>query len=315
MKKVGTPAYDVGIVIARFQVHELHEGHIDLIKNVCAEHEKVIVFLGLSPCMVTQNNPLDFESRKQMILEKFPNVNVLYIKDQADDNNWSKELDEKIGDLVGPNQTAVLYGSRDSFIKYYSGSYATQELIQDIFISGSEIRKSISKKVKNTPEFRAGVIWAAYNQYPKVFPTVDVAIFNSDGNKVLLGRKPKETLFRFIGGFASTKDSSYEEDAIREVEEETGIVIDYPEYIGSYLIDDWRYRNEKDKIKTLFFVATHVSGIPNASDDIAEVKWFDIKDLKEEDVVNTHKVLVRALNWYLETDKGAINNTNKGDKV
>lgn len=323
MKKVGTPTYDVGIIIARFQVHELHEGHIDLIKNVCAEHEKVIIFLGLSPCMVTQNNPLDFESRKQMILEKFPNVNVLYIKDQADDKNWSKELDEKIGDLVGPNQTAVLYGSRDSFIKYYSGSYATQELIQDVFISGSEIRKSISKKVKNTPEFRAGVIWAAYNQYPKVFPTVDVAIFNSDGNKVLLGRKPKETLFRFIGGFASTKDSSYEEDAIREVEEETGIVINYPEYIGSYLIDDWRYRNEKDKIKTLFFVATHVTGTPNASDDIAEVKWFDIKDLKEEDVVNTHKVLVRALNWYLEsTDKCFIsnfginkNNTNKGEKV
>ncbi len=102
MKKVGLPTYDVGVIIARFQVHELHEGHIDLIKNVCSEHEKVIIFLGLSPCMVTQNNPLDFESRKQMILDKFPSVNVLYIKDQEEDKNWSKELDEKINDLIFP---------------------------------------------------------------------------------------------------------------------------------------------------------------------------------------------------------------------
>jgi bifunctional NMN adenylyltransferase/nudix hydrolase len=243
-----------------------------------------------------------------MLLEKFPNINVLYIKDQASDELWSKELDEKIGDLVGPNQTALLYGSRDSFIKYYTGKYATQELVQEVFVSGREVRKAISKTVKSSADFRAGVIWASGNQYPQCYATVDIAIFNEDNSKVLLGRKPKEDKFRFIGGFSTPTSNSYEDDAIREVEEETHLVINYPAYIGSYLIDDWRYRSETNKIKTLFFVATHTSGIPQAGDDIAELKWFDIKKLKKVDIVEAHSVLLEALQEYLSIDitKGNI---------
>ena len=167
MKRKEAPLTDAAVIVGRFQVHELHDAHIDLIQSVCNMHEKVIIFLGLSPARVTRNNPLDFEMRKQMLLEKFPNVIVLYIKDVKEDESWSKQLDEQIKDVVGLG-TATLYGSRDSFINHYTGKYQTEELESDVYISGTEIRNSISKKVKNTPEFRAGVIWAAYNQYPKV---------------------------------------------------------------------------------------------------------------------------------------------------
>ena len=260
MKKVELPKADVAVIAARFQVHELHSAHEDLIKSVCNEHDKVIIFLGLSPLMVTQNNPLDFESRKQMILKQFPEVNVLYIKDVNNDEAWSERLDEQISDIVSPNQSVVLYGSRDSFIDHYSGKFNTIELQQETFISGTEIRKSIGRKVKNTPAFRAGVIWAAYNQYPKVYATVDVAILDEDEKRLLLARKPFEKLYRFVGGFADPKSSSYEEDARREVAEEAGIEITDPQYVGSYYIDDWRYRSEVDKIKTLFFKARIMFG-------------------------------------------------------
>ena len=70
--QVKTDSYDVGVIVGRFQVPELHPGHIDLIQTVCDAHDKVVIFLGLSPLMVTRENPLDFESRKQMILAKFP---------------------------------------------------------------------------------------------------------------------------------------------------------------------------------------------------------------------------------------------------
>ena len=87
---------DVGVIIGRFQVPELHSAHIELIESVRSYHQKVIIFLGVSPLLVTANNPLDFESRKQMILEKYPDVNVLYIKDIVNDSVWSKRLDEQI---------------------------------------------------------------------------------------------------------------------------------------------------------------------------------------------------------------------------
>lgn len=293
MKKVEETTPDVGVIVGRFQVNELHEAHLDLIQGVCNEHQKVIIFLGLSPVLVTQNNPLDFESRKQMVLDEFPNVIVMYIKDNPSDEQWSKELDEKISDLIGPNQSVVLYGSRDSFISHYSGKFKTQELLQEVYVSGSEIRKNISKKVKNTSEFRSGVIWGAYNRYPTCYPTVDIAIFNDDYTKILLGRKPKETLYRFVGGFADPRSESYEADARREVMEETHVEVSDPEYIGSMLVNDWRYRHEVDKIKTMFFKCKVIFGRPEPGDDIAEVRWFDFNTLKDEMLVKEHvKLLV-----------------------
>jgi bifunctional NMN adenylyltransferase/nudix hydrolase len=189
-----------------------------------------------------------------------------------------------------------LYGSRDSFISHYHGKYKTQELIQEIYISGSETRKTISKKVKNTSEFRSGVIWAAYNQHPKCFPTVDVAIFNEDYTKLLLARKSKEDKYRFVGGFADPKSESYEADARREVGEETGLEIDNLNYLGSFTIDDWRYRGEADKIKTLFF-ATKVSfGRPQANDDICEVRWFDFNsNAIGDNIMPVHIPLIQHL--------------------
>jgi len=295
MKKAKELAADVGVIVARVQVHELHEAHLDLFQTVCNEHSKVIVFLGLSPLMVTQNNPLDFESRKQMILEKFPNVIVMYIKDNPSDQLWSIELDEKIKDLTGPGQSVVLYGSRDSFISHYSGKYKTQELVQEIYVSGSETRKAISKKVKNTSEFRAGVIWAAYNQYPKCYPTVDIAIFSEGNEKLLLARKAKEDKYRFVGGFGDPLSPTYEEDACREVMEETGLEVGKPEYLGSFTIDDWRYRHEKDKIKTLFFKANVIYGRPQANDDICEVRWFDYSEKIRPFIMDAHLPLFDCL--------------------
>jgi|688.fasta_scaffold169483_5 bifunctional NMN adenylyltransferase/nudix hydrolase len=300
MKKVEKPTEDIGIVIGRFQVHELHSAHLDLIQSVCNEHEKVIIFLGLSPLMVTSNNPLDFESRKQMILESFPKVIVMYIKDNPSDEVWSKDLDEKIRDLASPTQSVVLYGSRDSFITHYSGKYRTQELMQETYISGSEIRKNISKKVKSSADFRAGVIWASGNRFPTCFPCVDIAIFNEDYSKILLARKAKETLYRFVGGFADPKSDCYETDARREVQEETGLEIGDLKYLGSTIINDFRYRREIDKVKTLFFVGKILFGRPEANDDICEVKFFDIDKLTATDMIPEHKPLFDMLQKYLK---------------
>jgi bifunctional NMN adenylyltransferase/nudix hydrolase len=287
------PKADVGVLVGRFQVDDLHEAHLDLIGSVVKAHSKVIVFLGLSPCRVTRNNPLDFESRKQMILDHFPTVNVLYIKDVARDEVWSKNLDSQISDLVGPGKSAVIYGGRESCIDGYKGRYTTCELEQESYISGAEIRTKISAEVKADPLFRAGVIWAAYNQYPRSIPTIDVAIWDADHKRLLMARKKEETLFRFIGGFVQCE--TLEDSARREVEEEAHIEIGELNFLGSHVVDDWRYRREMDKIMTCFFEAEHTFGIPTPDDDIFELRWFEAADLTAGDLVAEHRPLLKML--------------------
>ena len=105
--------YDVGVIVGRFQTHKLHKVHKELISDVGYAHPKTIIFLGVSPVPGSSSNPLDFESRKQMILEFAPKANVLYIKDRSSNEVWSKVLDEQIKDLTSPGQTAILYGGRE----------------------------------------------------------------------------------------------------------------------------------------------------------------------------------------------------------
>ena len=118
---------DCGIIIARFQTNELHEAHKDLIETVISKHDRVIVILGNAPVRNTLNNPLDFRARRAMIAESYPNIEVHYLNDIRDDDLWSKKLDGLIDEILTPNQTATLYGSRDSFLKYYTGKNPTCE--------------------------------------------------------------------------------------------------------------------------------------------------------------------------------------------
>ncbi len=297
LKTVEAPLADVAIIMARFQGPYLHEGWLDLIKSVCEQHQNVHVFLGLAPLKGTLNNPLDFESRKQMVLEKFPNINVLYIKDVRDDETWSKKVDTTIKDLITPKQTVILYGSRDSFICHYRGKYNTCELVPERIISGTEVRRKVGAKVRPTEDFRAGAIWQVFNRHPTCYATVDVAVFNKDETQILLARKPDETKYRFIGGFSDPESTSYEADAKREVREEAGIEISEPEYLGSVIVDDWRYREEQDKVKTILFKATYLFGAPKADDDIAEVRWIGIDEFESNVtlLVEEHRPLALML--------------------
>lgn len=291
---------DVGIIIGRFQCPEIHDAHRELIQHVADKHDKVIIFLGLAPVFST-SNPLDYETRKRMLATEFPDVEIAYVHDSKSDELWSRKLDEQIGHLLNPRQTAVLYGSRDSFLSHYSGKYRTIELEQTRWVSATEMRRAVKNKVGKDRAFRHGAIWASWQKFPTVFTTVDAAIVDETRNRLLLGKKLEDEGWRFVGGFSDPADESFEHTVSREVREETGLAIDKikpSDYIGSFNIDDWRYRGTEDSIRTLFYYVRYTFGAPIASDDIAEVQWFDIDKLHTIQVAFEHQVLMKAFMEY-----------------
>ena len=167
------PSY--GVVVGRFQVNDLHDGHMELFRQVRFRHSGVIVFVGVAPAGLTKDNPLDFPARKAMIQAKFPEFTVLPLVDTHSDDSWSSALDAAINAVVAGQAEVVLYGGRDSFVPHYNGRYTPVELalpIETQNVSGTDIRREFANKVIESPEFRAGMIYAAAHLWPVLLPKI-----------------------------------------------------------------------------------------------------------------------------------------------
>jgi bifunctional NMN adenylyltransferase/nudix hydrolase len=270
-----------GVIIARFQTPYLHEGHRQLIKQVSSSHNKLIILLGVSPITGSRKNPYDYHTREKMIKKDYPEILILPVSDHPSDRVWSETLDNLLKSVF-PSEHFCLYGSRDSFIPYYSGKFETVELPEHGDYNATELRKQYADKVFDSNDFRAGILYAYYNQYTKVYPTVDIALFRNNRTEILLGKKAVNNKWRFIGGFSDPKDAGYESAAKRELMEECGeMEITEMTYETSRKINDWRYRNEADKIITLLFSCDFISGSPAAQDDIIDLSWFKLSDLPQ----------------------------------
>lgn len=299
-----------GVIVGRFQTPYLTEGHKFLISEVYKRHQNLIVFIGVHKTQPTRRNPLDFETRKQMILESYSNAIVLPIHDNVRDDLWCAYLDELIKQKVQEhiatnfrNKTisdrdinVCLYGSRDSFLKFYNGNYPTEEVQTEINASASEIRAHVANTIECSEAFRKGQIYAIWNRFSSPYLAVDVAMI--DRAHVLLGRKAGETAWRFIGGFVDNTDESMEAAAHRELIEEAsckepgaGLVVDEFELIGQARIEDWRYSGDDENIFSAFFACKYISGAIEANDDIEQVKWHPIPDLLSINFSKSHEVL------------------------
>ncbi|MEQ1561247.1 MAG: NUDIX domain-containing protein [Nitrospira sp.] len=271
----------IGVVVCRFQVPQLHEGHKYLLDTVKRLNDKLLIVVGVSGGWTSKNDPMNFETRAVMIKSQYPEALICPILDHPSLEAWSNNLDELIA-LNSSGMEATLYGSRDSFLPFYMGRYRTEYIEPKPFVSsGTEVRDLVSSRVIDSEDFRSGVIYASTKQnFPTSFQVVDIAIRHSTERKVIVGRKPGEKEWRFPGGFIDPKDHSLEYSAKREAREEVGdIEIADVKYLSSTRIDDHRYRKSEHKIMTALFSAVYIFGGIKAGDDLAEVRWQDFDGL------------------------------------
>lgn len=264
-----------GIIIARFQSARVTKGISEVIELVRAENDEAGIVLGESKLPSSAANPLSVESRKAMLKDSFREIPILHLRDHPLDETWSEKLDELIVKEF-PGESIVLYGHPERFVRRYSGRFTTKSLPD---------RKDEEKKADEQPDnaaFRQGVMYAHASAYSRVLPTVDVAVFRNSRSELLLGRKAIDKKWRLIGGFSDPDDASFEEAAKRELAEECGPIGHSPlHYEGSFRIDDWRYRLEKDKIITTLFSCDLTDGSPEASDDIEAIDWFGMSHIRK----------------------------------
>ena len=160
----------IGIIVGRFQVPELHPGHLHLIKSALASNDEVHVILGVTKGdKADSRNPLPYEAREIMLLETFPMLfnRIHKIEDIGNWPLWVKALDEMLEPLSKEGEIYIL-GSRDSVAtkyKEFGGKFEVDLLEPLKNFSGTEARTIIKNNYQPIwhKEARKVAVWTIEN--------------------------------------------------------------------------------------------------------------------------------------------------------
>jgi ADP-ribose pyrophosphatase YjhB (NUDIX family) len=315
---------DVAVVVGRFQCAQISAGQKYVLDVAQSESHKLMVFIGISPTTPDKHDPLGAETRIHMIKNVYPDALVLTIKDTKSNQEWSKNLDSAILDNIPPKASIKLYGGRNSFLSVYSGKFQMEEIEQQFnSISGTQHRNIVGLHSGKSEEFRRGVIWATQNQWNRVQMMVDVVpiLIDDDGKTsiVLIRKNSDGNRIRFIGGHVEPmkvdRPINYlEKLVIKELKEESNLdVSSYHDihYVGSFLIDDWRYKYE-NKAVSAFFVVNPASGTPTAGSDADDIIMMPLESFVKSEygrIVDEHKDLVEFFRYYVR-DNNLLGGSN-----
>jgi len=294
--------YDIGVVIGRFQVPELHDAHTRLLDEVRDNHKQMIIMLGVPTVLGQRHNPLPFPVRSQMIRALYPSALITHVIDIPNDNSaWSKQVDQIVR-MLCPFGSVCLYGGRESFIESYSGLYPTFEISLISEDAGSKLREDVGHELIDSVDFRKGIIYNSQNQYSRVFPTTDLAITKIENNikMVLMGRRKQGMGLRFPGGFVDTTDYNLEFAMRREKSEELDVECS-PNlvYVGSNLQQDYRYNTPDARIMTTLFQSDYIFGTGRAKDEFYNTEWIEISLDNINLIEEAHRTLFTMLVSYM----------------
>lgn len=124
--------------------------------------------------------------------------------------------------------------------------------------------------------------------------TVDAVITDLDGRIIFIRRKnpPYKGSWAFPGGFVEYGET-VEEAVIREVKEETGVIVEIRELLGVYSDPG---RDPRGHMITVCFLANKTEGELKADTDAVEVSFFTADEaLLMNLAFDHHKILKDAL--------------------
>lgn len=162
---------DIGVVIGRFQIPELTDGHLYLINQAFSANRRVLILVGSASTSGTVANPLDYPTRERMIRARFPEAVVLPLQDvPSNDILWSTLVDAAVMTVYPRAEMVTLFAGRDSFAPHYKGQWPVIICDSGIeHVSGTAKRAAVGKVVLDSADFRRGIIYATQNP-PKVSP-------------------------------------------------------------------------------------------------------------------------------------------------
>lgn len=116
-------AYDTGLVVGRFQT--FHKGHQKLIETGLLLCDRVLVLVGSAQECGTERNPLNVETRIQMIKAVYPDERVMIyaLSDLSNENDirpeWGRYLLTNVDRYIYKAPELMIYGNDEARSRWF----------------------------------------------------------------------------------------------------------------------------------------------------------------------------------------------------
>lgn len=312
--------YEVGVYTGRFQ--PFHEGHAECIKEGLKEAQDLIIVIGSVDQPSTFKNPFSYKQRYAMIWNWLQDnglsdrVTITYQKDDPlNDIRWARNLhskaprDKTVGLVThdkgdGSSDWVKLMGWGLINVENHSDINATQ--IREALYDGEELNhvtnftENFLEQFKVTDEFYQCVegykakvhndaMWSG-SPYTPIFVATDTIVTTREDEVLLVKRKGPvgKGLWALPGGYLEP-DLTLEQNAKKELLEETSVEVPEDYRLSSCGAIDTVGRSLLGRMITNVFLYVVTDKPPiEAGDDAAEVKWFKLKDIKENMMFDDH---------------------------
>ena len=168
----------IAVIVGRFQVSSLTQGHLHLFKFAKDNFDKILVILGETKGNERdEKNPLPINARKRMILNNIDVgisqkvIGIFEIQDVGNIKKWSENLDNMLDQMLPAmsyqldENKIVLLGSRDSVVTgSYSGRYNIKEVPELKGYSGTLSREEVKEPNWGETKIREAIIWIMKNK-------------------------------------------------------------------------------------------------------------------------------------------------------
>jgi len=121
---MGKP-YDTGLIVGRFQT--FHKGHEKLVDTGLLLCDRLIILVGSSQECGTERNPLNINTRTEMLKEIYgdsPNIMIYGLADMTNEDDirpeWGRYLLDNVHRYIYKNPEIMIYGNDESRSSWFA---------------------------------------------------------------------------------------------------------------------------------------------------------------------------------------------------
>lgn len=294
----------LGVLIGRFQVPEMHEGHRFLVREMLEQCDEVLVLFGSANRAKSVKNPFSYPERAQAAKKLFPKIWVAPLNDYLyNDSQWMADVAATIEALKvlvqqkhNTKVEVVLYGHQkdgNDYLNWFP-QFEYVNVNSEILISGTQIRESFLHLLPQSVQDDFNYFEKERKQFLS-YPYPDSlniccgdAVVECLGHVLLIQRKwaPGAGNWALPGGHKHTQET-FLDCAIRELYEETNLRV--PEKVvrgsirGTKLFDSPKRSSGIPKLTQAVHIVLKPDqdgSLPRArgQDDAQQTRWVPIAE-------------------------------------